>query len=316
MSSIKQSFQVKVPCSTANLGSGFDSIGMALNRYLYLHFSPSDSLKITLSNYEEDLSVDRDNLIIQVMEKAFAESQTDFPTFHLHIENHIPLARGLGSSAAAIVGGIVAANQIMGNPYSKEELFRQACVWEGHPDNVGPSLLGGVIVGSWDGHKVTHFACESPDVPILAVIPDQLLYTEQARGVLPASYTREEAILASSRANLLVAALASGRWDLLGTAMQDRFHQPYRLDLVPGLAESIIEAQQHGAWGVALSGAGPTLIAFVREMDQLKSYFRELFAKLELQVEMVPLLPADEGATVQLTAQEECSTFVGNMLGV
>lgn len=316
MKSITQAFQVTVPCSTANLGPGFDSIGMALNKYLSLHFSPSDELKITLKNQEEDLPLDKNNLIIQVMEKAFALQQTDLPAFHLQIDNQIPLARGLGSSAAAIVAGFVAANQIMGSPWDQQELFRQATAWEGHPDNVGPSLFGGVTIGSWDGQEATYVPCDSPDVPILAVIPDQVLYTKKARGVLPEVYTREEAVFTSSRANLLTAALMSKRWDLLSVAMQDRFHQPHRLDLVPGLKSSINEAYRHGAWGVALSGAGPTLIAFVREMDRLKSYFHQLFGELGIQVEMVHLSPVKKGAVVQLTVEPECSTFVGNMIGV
>lgn len=320
MSSIHQSFKVKIPCSSANLGSGFDSIGMALNRYLCLAFSPSDRLKITLKgegqNRKNELPLDEENLIIQVMKKAFDQQKREFPTFHLEIHNDIPLARGLGSSAAAIVGGIVAANQMMGNPWSEEECFLQATAWEDHPDNVGPSLFGGVVIGTWDGQKVSHFLCEPPDLPILAVIPDQVLFTEKARGVLPESYSRKEAVLASSRANLLTAALVAKRWDLLSVAMQDRFHQPYRLNLVPGLKESIKEATQHGAWGVALSGAGPTLISFVQNMDKLKSYFQQLFSDLDIPIKMVPLRPVQEGAVVQLTAEEECSTFASNMIGV
>lgn len=320
MSSIHQSFQVKIPCSSANLGSGFDSIGMALNRYLRLTFSPAERLKISLKgeghDWKDELPLDEDNLIIRVMKKAFDQQKMEFPTFHLEIDNRIPLARGLGSSAAAIVGGIIAANQMMGSPWSKDECFQQATAWEDHPDNVGPSLFGGVVIGTWDGQKVSHFLCEPPDIPILAVIPDQVLFTEKARGVLPDTYTRKEAVLASSRANLLTAALVAKRWDLLSVAVQDRFHQPYRLDLVPGLKESLQEATQHGAWGVALSGAGPTLISFVQDMDKLQSYFEQLFADLKIPVQMVPLWPVQEGAVVQLTAEKDCSTFASNMIGV
>lgn len=319
MSSIKTAFEVKIPCSTANLGPGFDSIGMALNRYLYLDFSPSEKTTVTLYNedqYEQNIPLDHNNLIIQVMRKAFADQQFPFPTFHLRIRNYIPLARGLGSSAAAIVGGFVAANQMMGNPWSTDEIFQRATEWEGHPDNVGPSLFGGVTIGSWDGNKATLFSCDPPDIPILAVIPDQLLFTKKARGVLPESYRREEAILSSSRANLLTAALISKQWDLLSVAMLDRFHHPYRQDLVPGLKEALTEAHRHGAWGVALSGAGPTLIAFVKEKDRLESYFKKLFSQLNVEMEMVSLEAVKEGAVVRLTADKEYSTFVGNMIGV
>ena len=178
------------------------------------------------------------------------------------------------------------------------------------------SLFGGVTIGSWDGEKATVFTCDPPDVPILAVIPDQVLFTKKAREVLPTSYTREEAILSSSRANLLTAALISKKWDLLSVAMKDRWHQPYRQNLVPGLKESLAEAHHNGAWGVALSGASLTLIAFVKDMEQLQSYFHRLFSTLDVQMEMVAFEPVKEGAVVQLTAEKKCSTFVGNMIGV
>jgi len=319
MSTIQESFVVKIPCSTANLGPGFDSIGMALNRYLTLHFFPSDRFEITLSSDhadEQNIPLDHNNLIIRVMKKAFAERREPFPTFHLRIQNEIPLARGLGSSAAAIVGGYMAANQIMGNPWTIDDLFQRATAWEGHPDNVGPSLFGGVTIGSWDGKMATVVPCDPPDVPILAVIPEQVLFTKKARAILPSSYSRQEAVLASSRANLLTAALITKQWDLLSIAMQDRFHQPYRQELVPGLKESMAAAHQNGAWGVALSGAGPTLIAFVKELEPLKAYFRQLFTKWNIKIKMVVLKPIKEGAAVQLTAAEKCSTFVGNMIGV
>ncbi|MFC7440230.1 homoserine kinase [Laceyella putida] len=297
-------FEVIVPCSTANLGPGFDSIGMAFNRYLRLRFSPSPTLDIRVVNGDaEDIPLDERNLVIKVMKQAFAEADVPFFPFALEIKNQIPLARGLGSSAAAIVGGYVAVNHMLGGRWSKEELLWFTTQWEGHPDNVGASLYGGVVVGSWDGEQVHIIPCPSPSLPFLAVIPEQALLTEHARGVLPDAYPKGQAVLSSSRANLLVAALLQERWDLLSVAMDDLFHQPYRLSLVPGLKEAIAEAPLHGAYGVALSGAGPTLLAICKDVAEAKSYFRNLYQKLDIAVDLVELAPCDTGAVVQTIDQ-------------
>lgn len=297
-------FEVTVPCSTANLGPGFDSIGMAFNRYLRLRFFPSPTLTIRIVNEEaEGIPLDERNLVVKVMKQAFSEAGMPFFPFALEMENEIPLARGLGSSAAAIVGGYLAANHLLGEPWSKEELLWYTTRWEGHPDNVGASLYGGMVVGSWDGNQVHILPCPPPDLPFLAVIPEQALFTKEARGVLPDAYPREQAILSSSRSNLLVAALLQKRWDLLSTAMNDLFHQPYRLSLVPGLREAIAEGPHHGAYGVALSGAGPTLLSICKEVSTAKDYFRKLYQKLNIAVHLVALQPSQAGAQVTAIGQ-------------
>lgn len=312
-----QPFTVTAPASTANLGPGFDSIGMALNRYLHLHFTPSKTLQVKARGQgSEALPKDGKNLILEVMQKAFTEQGQEMPTFHLLIENDIPLARGLGSSASAIVAALAAANHLMGEPWNLAELLYHATCWEDHPDNVGASLYGGVTIGSWDGQAVQMTTAKAPDLPILVAIPEQPLFTKQARGVLPDSYPRSEAVLASSRANLLTAALLQERWDLLAPAMQDLFHHPYRQHLVPGLKRALTEAQEHGAYGIALSGAGPTLLAFVRDEERLKRYFADLFTKLEVPVTILSLKPEPNGVQVQLTGEREYSTFDGKALGV
>ncbi|SMP32584.1 homoserine kinase [Laceyella tengchongensis] len=290
-------FEVSVPCSTANLGPGFDSVGLAFNRYLRLRFSPATHLHIrVVSGAGKDIPLDENNLIINVMKQAFAEAQATLPPFTLEIENEIPLARGLGSSAAAIVGAYLAANRMLGEKWSKQELLQRATRWEGHPDNVGASLYGGMVVGTWDEEQAHILPCPPPELPFLAVIPQQMLFTEQARRVLPKSYSKEDAILSSSRANLLVAALLQKRWEFLSVAMDDLFHQPYRLPLVPGLQEAIAEARHHGAYGVALSGAGPTLLAACENVQQAASYFRRLYEKLGIAIDLVELSPCLAGA--------------------
>lgn len=309
-------FEVKIPCSTANLGPGFDSVGMALNRYLTLRFSPAEQLEIcACGDHLDGVPLDEENVIIQVMKQAFAKKGLALPPCHLEAESEIPLIRGLGSSAAAIVGGLVAANHMLGSPWSKEELLQMGTSWEGHPDNIGASLYGGVVIGSWDGDKAEIITCEPPDLPILAVIPRQPLSTKLARAALPDTYSRAEAILSSSRANLLVAALFSKRWDLLKVAMQDKFHQPYRESLVPGLRKIQEEAINHGAYGVALSGAGPTLIAFAEETERLRQYLEQTFIHLEIPAEIVELKACRDGATVRLTSMENRSKVFGNVKG-
>ncbi|SHE47466.1 homoserine kinase [Seinonella peptonophila] len=311
-----QPFRVVIPASSANLGPGFDSIGLALNRYLQLTFLPHEQLKIQVKGFGETLPIDENNLIIRVMKKAFDEHGQSLPTFHLSIENEIPLARGLGSSAAAIVGGLVAANHLLGNPWNQEQILHQATKWEDHPDNVGASLYGGVMIGSWDGHHVKFVQIEPPELDVVVAIPDATLFTKQARQVLPEFYRRNDAVLVSSRANLLTAALLTKRWELLSVAMEDYFHQPYRESLVPGLSEALMTASQEGALGVALSGAGPTILAFTQEKERLIAYFESLFSRLEVSAVVESLQTVAEGVKLQLTEVEECSTFGGKVLGV
>ncbi|MGA8941436.1 MAG: homoserine kinase [Thermoactinomyces sp.] len=307
-------FYVKVPGSTANLGPGFDSIGMAVNCFLTLYLEPAAVLGITVSGkHTTGISTHSDNFIVQVMRKLFEKEGAKLPPFHLHIKNDIPLARGLGSSAAAIVAGLLAADHLLGANWSQKELLKKATILEGHPDNVGASLFGGSVISSWDGEEAEAVVCEPPDIPVMAIIPEYRLLTDTARKALPEKYSRHDAILSSSRANLLVAALFLKKWDLLKTAMQDSFHQPYRETLVPGLSEGLKKATDHGAYGIALSGAGPTMIAFVKDKVQLKKFFYELFSNLRVSVEMLEMAPCRQGAHVVLTAEEKHSKFMGKI---
>lgn len=307
-------FYVKVPGSTANLGPGFDSIGMAVNCFLTLYLEPSALLSITVGGkHTAGISTQSDNFIVQVMRNLFEKEGVMLPPFHLHIKNDIPLARGLGSSAAAIVAGLLAADHLLEADWSQKELLKKATILEGHPDNVGASLFGGIVISSWDGEEVESAVCEPPEIPVMAIIPEQRLLTDTARKALPENYSRNDAILSSSRANLLVAALFLKKWDLLKTAMRDSFHQPYRETLVPGLKEGLKRATDHGAYGIALSGAGPTMIAFVEDKVQLKKFFYELFSNLQVSVEMLEIAPCWAGAHVVLTAEEKHSKFMGKI---
>ncbi|SFS96321.1 homoserine kinase [Marininema halotolerans] len=295
-------FEVRVPGSTANLGSGFDSIGLAINRYLYLRIQPSNQWEIYGVGEElAQVNQGEENLIFRVMEPLFAREGRSLPPMKMEVESEIPITRGLGSSAAAIIAGLVAANHLLGEPYSKDTLLQMATQWEGHPDNVGASLYGGGIIATWDGEKVHYVHTPAPPFPMLVAIPDAPLATSEARKVLPDQLKHTEAVLASSRANLLTAALLTGNREALRIGMQDRFHQPYRAALVPGLNELITEGPHHGAIGVALSGAGPTVIAFTENEEKMLHFMKEVFHKNKVSVRILHLHPCTEGVTLHLT---------------
>lgn len=299
-----QPFEVTVPGSSANLGSGFDSIGMAVNRFLHLRFSPAE--KWTVSSENESLREilrNGDNLILEMMGEVFRSVDQPLPPFRMEVETGIPLMRGLGSSAAAIVGGLVAANHLLGNPFSSQELFRLAVHREGHPDNVGPSLFGGVVVASWDGEEAHAVQAPLPPFTVVAAIPEVPLATSRSRKALPGRLGFGEAVLGSSRANLLTAALFAGDWDAFRVGLRDRFHQPYRSPLVPGLDRVLQGAVRHGALGAALSGAGPTMVVFTFDPDPVRQFVAEVFREERVPVQVLTLYPQAEGAAVRLTEE-------------
>mgnify|MGYP000901296219 CR=1 FL=1 len=256
---------VQVPASTANLGPGFDTLGMALSLFAWIDLRPAaPGEKTTVTLLGDGLSGlprDKSNLMYEVAQAVFARAGVELPELHIAFCSDIPLARGLGSSASAIVGALVAANALIGSPLSEDELFQMASALENHPDNVGASLLGGIVVASWDGTRAEAVRLEPPaPLEALVAIPAFELSTKKARNVLPKEVTMSDAVLNVSRSSLLTAALATGRLDLLRHAMRDRLHEPYRAPLIPGMERILREACDHGALGAVLSGAGPTLL--------------------------------------------------------
>ncbi|MBN2910147.1 homoserine kinase [Polycladomyces sp. WAk] len=306
--------EIAVPASTANLGPGFDSIGMALNRFLRIRAYPAERTELELIGpHLQGLPQDGRNFLLQVVEDAFRSVGQTAPPLHIQAESDIPLMRGMGSSASAIIAGLLLANHLLGEPWDREEILLKATKREGHPDNVGASLLGGVVIGSWDGERVDVVQAPCPGWDVVAAIPAYPLPTSRARQVLPPELPHDEAVLASSRANLLTAAFFTGKWELLQTAMRDRFHQPYRASLIPGMERVLREAPQNGAWGAALSGAGPTVIAFARETEPLVAFMREVFGQEGTSVRIEVLKPWPDGATVRLTTFKKWGTFMGNI---
>ncbi|BDG45952.1 homoserine kinase [Parageobacillus sp. KH3-4] len=264
--------KIVVPASTANLGPGFDSIGLAVSRYLILEVRMADEWKFVPHSSEvEAIPRGTDNLIYQVAAQVAQTYGCTLPSCLVDVYSDIPFTRGLGSSAAAVVAGIELANELADLSLSLEQKMRFASCYEGHPDNVGASLYGGLVIGSHrrQGTDVVHVP--NVELDLVAVIPSYELETKKARSVLPQMLAREDAVEASAVSNVLVAALLTKRWELAGKMMAcDLFHQPYRKEFVPQL--SLVEklATQYGAFGVALSGAGPTVLAFAEPGKGMK----------------------------------------------
>jgi homoserine kinase len=259
---------VRVPATTANLGPGFDCLGAALTLYNQFKFSllPSDqeNVIITVNGLEaERVRTDASNLVYQAFLKFYHRLNLVPPPVEIAIELGIPLARGLGSSATAIVGGLVGANTLAGSPMSQDDLMRMAVEIEGHPDNVVPALLGGCRLAA-TGFDTDWEICEIPWhnslIPIVA-IPSFELSTQEARQILPSSYSRADAIFNTAHLGLLLRGLETGKGEWLRAALQDRIHQPYRQTLIPGYETLQSAALEAGAYGLVISGAGPTLLA-------------------------------------------------------
>lgn len=256
------SLHVRVPASSANLGAGFDCLGLSLPLYTTVRMRPAAQTEVRpVGDLLADTPADQSNYVYRCMTELAREVGRPLPPLRLEIESEIPLARGLGSSAAALLAGLLAANVVLGRPLDEGELLNLASRLEGHPDNVVPALLGGIVVATFNGQKATPLRIVPPSgLGITLLIPDFQLDTVKARSVLPDTYSRADAVFTASHAALTVGALLSGRLDLLQTALQDRLHQPYRAPLVPGLEEVLLGAAEHGALGAALSGAGPTVL--------------------------------------------------------
>ena len=256
-----------MPATTANLGPGFDCLGAALNLHNHFTFArlgdTDPDLIITVTGAESDRVVtDKSNLLYQAFCQVYQTLGQNPPPVKMEIQLGVPLARGLGSSATAIVGGLVGANLLAGQPFSQAELLAMAIALEGHPDNVAPALLGGcqLSVNAGERSQLIAITWQSHLVPIVA-IPDFELSTEKARSVLPADYPRKDAIFNASHLALLIKALEEGNGDWLRLALEDQIHQPYRQALIPGYAEMKTSALESGAYGLVISGAGPTLLA-------------------------------------------------------
>jgi homoserine kinase len=281
-------FQIKVPASSANLGPGFDSVGIAVDLFLTLEVELNDKWEIRSLNDELiQFPTDETHFICQVAKKTAEKYQKTLPPCKVMMTSEIPLARGLGSSAAAIIAGIELADLAGDLGLTKQEKLEIATEMEGHPDNVGASLYGGLVVGCYQNNQVDLISFSTLSFEMVAMIPQETLLTKVSREVLPDRFTYKEAVQASATSNLLIAALLSENWTLAGKMMKlDLFHQPYRRSLIPFYQEMEEAAKKHGAFGVALSGAGPTVLCFVEKgngtkiAEQLQKEFKQMEAKV------------------------------------
>lgn len=296
-------YRAQIPATTANLGPGFDVLGMALDFHNLIEVEQIESgLEIEVEGLGEgELPVDEDNLAYQAMDFLFTRADYTPPGLRIKLINRVPLARGLGSSATVIVGGLAIANHLAGQPYSKAELLNFATELEGHPDNVAPALLGGVVISVLpEEGGVVYKELGSPQLSTVVGIPDFMLSTTEAREVLPAQVAFSDAIFNSSRIALLVAALMTEDYQLLSLCFEDRLHQSYRQDLVPGLEEVIKETKEAGALAVALSGAGPSIVALTLEKEELVGQrMVQTFAKHGIAADYKITQPAVEGVLVE-----------------
>ncbi|RYL95700.1 homoserine kinase [Sporolactobacillus sp. THM7-4] len=255
-------FRIKVPGSTSNLGPGFDSIGLAMNRYLILDAEPSERWSFRYLDQPDFHPEVEDNLIYNTAKQVAGKYHSELPAYSVDVTSDIPLARGLGSSGAAIIAGIELADSAIGLGLSPEEKSWIACQAEGHPDNVTASLYGGLVVSTQSETGVQSVKLPAPDFDFVTLIPGFELKTSDARGVLPSSLSFRDAIEGSSVANVLICALLNQDGALAGKMMEsDRFHQPYRSRLIPDLDKIGKEARKAGAYGTFLSGAGPTVMS-------------------------------------------------------
>jgi homoserine kinase len=256
-------FSIRVPASTANLGPGFDSIGLALNLYLSVDVYESKHYQvIPLTEELDEFPRDEQNYILLVAKKISRKFGKSLPACTLKISSKIPLTRGLGSSASAIVAGVELADVLCRLGLTKEEKAHLASYMEGHPDNAGASVLGGLVVGVQMNEETNLLTVPFHDVDVVALIPNYELLTSSSREVLPTVFSYQEGVKASAIANTFLAALLTKNYTLAGKMMsEDRFHQPYRKKLVPHLEKVERVAREAGAFGVALSGAGPTVVA-------------------------------------------------------
>ena len=307
---------VKVPATTANIGPGFDCLGMALPIYNTITIEetvlPGTGVEINLMSEEENVvdemmfdNIPRDgnSIVYKAVEMLYNSIGQEPSELRINIQSQIPITRGLGSSAAVVVGGLIAANKLLGSPADETALLSIATEVEGHPDNVAPAILGGFVLSSQeDDGSITYRKLDWPDDwDITVCIPDFELSTNIARSVLPKEVPMEDAIFNAKHLAMLVTAVCTKDSKLMKQSLKDRLHQPYREKLIPGMKE-IMEAFKHedGVLGCVLSGAGPALlvISYRYDLDKVKSVVRDIWNAQNIKVEFKTLKVEQQGAQI------------------
>ncbi len=306
---------VKVPASSANIGPGFDCLGMALPIYNTITIEetvlPGTGIEINVISDEEtinemvfdDIPKDENNLVYKAVEMLYNSIGQEPSELKINIQTGIPITRGLGSSSSIVVGGLLAANKLLGNPADETALLAIATEVEGHPDNVAPAILGGVVLATQeeDG-TLSYCKLDWPEEWDISVcIPDFQLSTEIARSILPKEVPMQDAIFNAKHLAMLIKAIETNNPRLMKVALKDRLHQPYREKLVPGMKE-IMEAFKHedGVLGCVLSGAGPSLLVISHkyDLDKVKSVVKDIWEAQNISCEIRTMKVEEQGAVV------------------
>jgi homoserine kinase len=279
------SFKIRVPASTSNLGPGFDALGLALSLHNELVVERADRLTVEIVGEGSGVfPEDESNLVIVAARRACEEASYSLPPLHVRCDNAIPADRGLGSSSAAIVAGLLLGDHVSGGTLGRDQLLALATELEGHPDNVAPALFGGLQVAVNDGARVHRVEVNVPSMPqVVVFIPPFKMPTREARAVLPPVVSMESAVYNIGRAALLVAALGAGRFEALVEATKDRLHQPPRTQIFAAMPALIEAARDAGALGAWLSGAGSTVAAFARTVEQAHKIAHAFISESERQ---------------------------------
>lgn len=266
--------QLCVPATSANLGPGYDLLGLALNRYNLFNFRQAEIYQLSFSGPEAEacrFSLGPDSLIRRAVERVYAAHQSPAPVFQVQQEVHIPPARGLGSSSSAIVAGLLAANAWLGQPFDTDTLLGFAIELEGHPDNVAPALLGGCILNLPETRPARYIRLPiATELRWGVCVPDFELSTASARAVVPQQLSLHTAVSNSAYLGALVSGLCLNQPETLAWGLQDQLHQPHRQVLIPGMQTVMMAAREAGALGCVLSGAGPTLLVIAQSAEDLE----------------------------------------------
>lgn len=267
--------KIIVPATSANVGPGFDSVGIAVSKYLTIDVLEAQENWWIEHDLGEEIPSDEENLLLQTA----LQVASDLPPHRLKMTSEVPLARGLGSSSSVIVAGIELANQLGNLCLSDEEKLEIATKIEGHPDNVAPAIFGNLVVASYVDQQTNHLVLPFPECALVAFVPNYELKTSDSRNVLPSEWTYKEAVAASSIANVAIAALAKGDLRVAGKAIEaDRFHERYRQQLVAEFPQVKDIAHQHEAYATYLSGAGPTIMTLL-PVEHAEAFAKDLESK-------------------------------------
>lgn len=281
------SLHLRLPATSANLGPGFDALGLAMALYLTIDAVEAEAFAIRATGRNADLCGDAANsLIFRTYRSVLVANKKRVTPLHLELDNEIPLGMGCGSSAAALLAGVLLANHFGELDWSGERILEEACRREGHPDNVAACFLGGMTASADSESRIITATCgKNLNWKLLVALPSTSLATEKARALLPATYSRADAVANVQNTALLVSAFALNRGDLLRTAMQDRIHQPYRMEACPLLPLLLPLNGTPGVLGVALSGAGPSVLMIAEETaDGLPAAIRKAASDPDLEI--------------------------------